>query len=180
MGVCAVAPDPEPNCLTPTMDQRNNQSTCTADGRAVTCVAGYVTQVLATCASPALCIASATPVACAVVDVPDARCPAGPTHTTTCQGDHAVTCAAGFLLSDQDCGPGLCYTPIGPQPTCVAATTPDPRCTAISAGTTGVTYGCTDNSVFMCVDNLYTQARDCGIDYCHELAPGSALCRFVP
>lgn len=181
-GVCAAAPDPEPSCLAPTMDSRNNESACTPDGRAVLCMAGYVVEVLATCTSPALCIASATPAVCSVASVPDPRCPAGPTHVTTCQGDRAVTCAAGYLVSDQDCGPGLCYTPAGPQPTCVASTTPDPRCTAISGGsTTGVTRGCTGNSLFTCVDGLYTtQAQDCGIDYCRELSPGASSCRQVP
>jgi hypothetical protein len=181
-GVCAAVPDPEPSCLTPTLDQRNNESACTSDGRAVRCMAGYVIEVLATCTSPALCIASATPAACTVANVPDPRCPAGPTHTTTCQGDRAVTCAAGYLLSDQDCGPGLCYTPAVSQPTCVASRTPDPRCTAISGGSnTNVASGCAGNSLLTCVDGLYTTpARDCGIDYCHEYSPGSALCRQVP
>ncbi len=181
-GVCAAAPDPEPSCLTPTMDQRNNESACTSDGRAVLCAAGYVMEVLATCSSPALCIAGVTQAACTVANVPDPRCPAEPSHTTTCQGDRAVTCAAGYLLSDQDCGPGLCYTPAVSQSTCVASTTPDPRCTAIAGGSnTDVTSGCAGNSLFTCVDGLYTTpARDCGIDYCHEFGVGSAFCRQVP
>jgi|SRR5450432_122198 len=180
-GVCAAEPDPEPSCLAATIDRRNNMSTCTPDGRAVACVVGYVEEVLATCASPALCIATATPAACSASNVPDPRCPTGQTHTTICQGDHAVTCADGYLLSDQDCGPGLCYTPSGPPPTCVTSATPDARCTAIAMGAlTGVTYGCTGNSLFTCVDNLYTQAKDCGMDYCQALGAGSSFCGRTP
>src|SRR5262245_22424759 len=56
-GVCAAEPDLEPACLAPLAGPRNLMSACTADGRAVRCMAGYMSAVQATCASPALCIA---------------------------------------------------------------------------------------------------------------------------
>jgi hypothetical protein len=181
---CAAEPTPEPSCVAAVLKPgaRLNLSACTADGRAVTCVAGYVNQVLATCASPELCISTAAPTACAVTSAPDPRCPAAtPTfgHTTSCLGDHALTCAAGYLVEDRDCGAGLCDA-ISAAPNdqgCLASRTPDPRCTAISstAASSGLAYGCDGNTFFQCFNNLYVHGIDCGIDTCRAIG-GSASC----
>ena len=178
-GLCAAAPDPEPSCLTPALDRKGAMSDCTADGRVVNCIGGFIEDVLDTCASPALCSTAIAPAACVVSTEADPRCSADAARTTTCQGDHALTCQGGYLLSDRDCGAGLCYTPSNTlaSPACVAATTPDPRCTALPANGIGVETGCDGNSLFTCVDDLYTQAKDCGIDTCANFnGPGSALC----
>jgi len=91
-------------------------------------------------------------------------------------GDHRVTCAAGLLAEDRDCGPGLCYTPSIPvPPVCVASTTPDPRCTAIQPAGAATAYGCDGNTLFQCLDGLYGPTTDCGINECRATA-SSAGC----
>ena len=181
-GTCAIEADPEPSCAAaalPAAGGGRTLSACTSDGRAVSCQAGYVKEVVATCASPELCVPTTPPV-CVATKVPDDRCLPSAGYSTICQGDHALTCAAGYFVGDEDCGPGLCDTVSFNPPSkgCLATRTPDPRCTAISGGvTTGATSGCEGNSLFQCLDSILVQTTDCGLDYCVANASG-AYCRY--
>lgn len=182
-GTCAIEPEPEPSCAAATLPAAGARrlSACTSAGRAVACEAGYVNAVVATCASPELCV-STTPPVCVATKVPDARCPASAGYTTTCAGDHALTCADGYFVEDKDCGPGLCDTTSlnPPSKGCLASRTPDPRCTAIAGGVpAGGVNGCEDNVLFQCLDSVLVSTTDCGPDYCVANAVAqSANCRY--
>lgn len=165
-GGCMAEPDPEPACQSVVP---RTGTACTADGRVVSCVGGYVLNVVATCGAPGLCFSDIPYPTCVASTTLDPRCPSTMTLNTVCMGDHAVTCSSGYLVADEPCGAGLCYTPpdVHQSPTCVASLTPDPRCPALPPPTTsGRSFACEGNAVITCIDGLYAGSADCGTDTC--------------
>jgi hypothetical protein len=181
--ICATEPTSNPACLGNTVASSNDVS-CTADGRLVQCNGGYVETVLDTCDRPELCIPLAG--ACALSATIDSRCQSttgvsANTQLDLCDSQHLLSCSAGYLIGDRDCGPGTCYRA---EPEfrieCVLSATPDPRCVALPDDPVRHgKQGCDGDLQFTCYDNYIETVEMCAVGRCLVAGPSFAYCDVI-
>jgi hypothetical protein len=75
-----------------------------------------------------------------------------------------VGCYEDFRTDQEECGPGLCYDG-EPFPSCIASSTPDPRCEAHFDPMLASVF-CDGNTLVKCDAQFLVEEHDCGTALC--------------
>lgn len=159
--LCALESEPRPACPT-------DSFAWACDGSMLLlCNWGFVVEQ-SNCGDSSLC--EPTVPFCLVHPGPDPVCEAAP-HLSGfahfCEGDVLVKCLDAFRIEQEECGPGLCFEG-PPYASCIASSTPDPRCEEQFDPMHGTSF-CDGNTLVKCDGHFLVEQHDCGGALCMKL-----------